>query len=126
MANMNNRSSEVTEYIEQFPPEMRERLATIREFVFSVVPDAQEMIRSKIPSYTLHKKVLIYFAAQNGYVGFYADAQIIETLVDELAAYGKSKAGVHLPLDQPIPYDLLRKMILMKAADNDQKSSRRK
>lgn len=112
----------VDEYILQAPSYMQDRLNEVRRFIFEIAPESEEMIRSKIPSYNLYGRPLVYFASQNGYIGFYSDANIITSLSDKLKGYGLSKAGVHLPVDQPIPYELVKEMIILRMADIQQKT----
>ncbi|MFC2115760.1 DUF1801 domain-containing protein [Bacteroidota bacterium] len=61
---------QVTEYIEQFSPEFQEILFRLRELIYQVVPDAEEAIKWRAPSFSYHRKPVCYFAGFTHHVTF--------------------------------------------------------
>ena len=64
-----------------------------------------------MPAYKLNKKPLVYFAAFKAHIGFYATPSGHEAFKEELSKYKQGKGSVQFPLDQPIPYDLIVRMV---------------
>lgn len=111
MDNKCNAGQTVEQYIACAPQEEIERLQDIHNFIFSIAPNAVGGIGSKMLSYKLCGRQFAYLAAQRGYIGFYVDAKSVEMLSEKLVGFTGSKAGIHLPNDRPIPYDILREML---------------
>lgn len=103
--------NEIDQYILQFPEETRDILNKIRALIKENVPDAIESIAYGMPAYKLNKKPLVYFAAYKTHIGFYATPSGHEAFKEELSKYKQGKGSVQFPLDQPIPYDLIVRMV---------------
>ncbi|MEZ5031834.1 MAG: DUF1801 domain-containing protein [Saprospiraceae bacterium] len=108
----------VNAYLEQFPPPCRDRLHLIRRIIREEVPEATESISYGMPAWKLHGKPLVYMAGYRHHVGFYATRSGHEAFREELAAYKKGKGSVQFPLDQPLPVDLIRRMVRFRAEEN--------
>lgn len=103
--------NEIDQYILQFPEETRDILNKIRALIKENVPNAIESIAYGMPAYKLNKKPLVYFAAYKTHIGFYATSSGHEAFKEELSKYKQGKGSVQFPLDQPIPYDLIVRMV---------------
>lgn len=103
--------NEIDQYILQFPEETRDILNKIRALIKENVPNAIESIAYGMPAYKLNKKPLVYFAAYKTHIGFYATPSGHEAFKEELSKYKQGKGSVQFPLDQPIPYDLIVRMV---------------
>jgi len=113
MREMTPSESQVTtidEYIAGFPKNIRELLEELRRVIRESAPQAEEAIRYGIPTFRL-KGNLVHFAAFNHHIGFYPTPSAITTFSEELSPYKQSKGTVQFPLDRPIPYDLVRKIV---------------
>lgn len=100
----------IDEYIAAFPPEIQSILGNIREIVREVAPEAIEKISYQMPTYYLNGN-LVHFAAFKKHIGFYPTPSGIEAFQDEISKYKGAKGSVQFPLNQPIPYDLIRKIV---------------
>lgn len=107
----------IDKYIAGFPPDVQEILEKIRMTVKEAAPDAQETIKYQMPTFTL-KGNLVHFAAFKKHIGFYPVPTGIEAFKDELAAYVGGKGSVQFPLDQPIPYDLISRIVKFRVKEN--------
>jgi Uncharacterized conserved protein len=107
----------IDEYISQFPPEIQERLKKLREVIKEAAPDAEEKISYQMPTFTLHGN-LVHFAAFKKHIGFYPTPRGIYAFKDELAPYESGKGSVQFPLDKPLPYELIRKIVKARVAEN--------
>lgn len=101
----------VDEYIDRFEGEVKKRLGEIRKLIQAEVPDAQESIAYGMPAYKLHGKPVVYFAGYSHHVGFYATPNGHEAFKDEFAAYKQGKGSVQFPNDQPLPVDLIKRVV---------------
>jgi len=101
---------DIDEYIAGFPKGVQEILEKVRMTVRKAAPDAEEAIKYRMPTFTLNGN-LVHFAAFKNHIGFYPAPTGIEAFKDELSAYKGGKGSVQFPLDQPIPFDLIRRIV---------------
>jgi uncharacterized protein YdhG (YjbR/CyaY superfamily) len=112
----------IDEYITRFPPGVQDILQRIRLTIREAAPDAQETISYQMPTFTL-KGNLVHFAAFKSHIGFYPVPTGIEAFKGELAVYKQGKGSVQFPLDQPMPYDLIRQIVLFRVQENLDKAT---
>ncbi len=110
---MANRSTAATidEYIAEFPPEVQRRLLEIRALIRSLAPDATESISYAIPTFDLNGKHLVHFAGYAHHIGFYPTPNGLEAFAEELKQYKAGKGSAQFPLDQPLPTELIRRIV---------------
>jgi uncharacterized protein YdhG (YjbR/CyaY superfamily) len=111
----------VDDYIAGFPPHVQQILQEIRTTISKAAPDAQETIKYRIPTFTL-KGNLVHFGAYKKHIGFYPTPTGIEKFKNELSAYESSKGAVQFPLDEPIPFDLISKIVKFRVKENLQRA----
>ena len=104
-------------YIAQFPEDVQVILQKIRSTIREVAPEAEEAIKYQIPTFVLNGN-LVHFGGFKKHVGLYPTPGGIEEFRDELAAYAGGKGTVKFPLDQPIPYDLIRRIVEFRVEQN--------
>lgn len=107
----------IDEYIAAFPQDVQEILEKIRMTIREAAPGAQEAIKYRMPTFTL-KGNLVHFAAFKKHIGFYPVPTGIEAFKDELSAYEGGKGSVQFPLDKPIPFDLISRIVKFRAQEN--------
>ena len=100
----------IDEYIDGFPPDVQAILRKMRETIRKAAPKAEEAINYQMPTYVLHGN-LVHFAAFKSHIGFYPTPSGIEKFKDEIATYTWAKGSVQFPLDRPIPYALVTKIV---------------
>lgn len=115
----------IDEYIAGFPPDVQAILQQIRSTIREAAPDAQETIKYAMLTFTLHGN-LVHFAAFAKHIGFYPVPTGIEAFKDELAPYKQGKGSVQFPLDTPIPYDLIRRIVAFRAQENMANAAKRR
>lgn len=111
----------IDKYIQNFPDKVQEILFKIRELVKELAPDAEEQIAYGMPAYKTNKKPLIYFGAYKKHIGLYATPEAHNEFKDELSEYKQGKGSVQFPLNRPIPYELIERIIKFKLAENNRK-----
>jgi uncharacterized protein YdhG (YjbR/CyaY superfamily) len=112
----------IDEYIAAFPKDVQEILEKIRATIRKAAPDAQETINYGIPTFTL-KGNLVHFAAFKKHIGFYPTPSGIEKFKAELSGYEGAKGSVQFPLDKPIPYDLISRIVTFRVKDSMEKAA---
>ena len=108
----------MVEYIAGFPPEVQKILKKIRLTIRKAAPGAEEKISYGIPTFTLKGQYLIYFAGYQKHVSLYPAPRGAEKFKKELAGYAGGKGTVRFPLDQPIPFDLITKIVKFRIKEN--------
>ena len=107
----------IDEYIAGFPGDVKKVLQKIRMTIHEAAPEAQEKISYQMPTFYL-KGNLVHFAAFKDHIGFYPVPSGIEKFKKELSVYKQGKGSVQFPLDQPMPYDLITKIVKFRVKEN--------
>ena len=109
------KSKDVDKYIARFPPKTRRVLAKIRATIHRAAPRVEESITYKIPTFKLNGRRLIYFAVFKAHIGLYPVTPDVKAkFKKELAGYKGGKGTVRFPLDEPVPYGLIAKIVRFK------------
>lgn len=108
---MNKSTISVDEYIDRFDGEVKTRLVKLRQIIKNEAPDAVESISYGLVGYKLDGMPLVYFGGFPHHVGFYATPSGHEAFKSELSKYKQGKGSVQFPLDEPLPIDLVRRMV---------------
>jgi uncharacterized protein YdhG (YjbR/CyaY superfamily) len=105
----------INEYIEDQFKETKKALYEVKECILSAAPDAQELFNYNIPAFALVKNgkrdQQIMISGYSKHVGFYPNPEIIEYFADELKGFKQGKGSVQFPNNQPIPRDLIIRMV---------------
>jgi len=104
----------INAYIKTFPKDVQAVLEKIRETIQKAAPKSEETISYQMPAFKLNGKVLVYFAAWKNHIGFYATPSGNAAFKKELSKYEGAKGSVKFPLDEPIPYALIKKIVLFR------------
>jgi uncharacterized protein YdhG (YjbR/CyaY superfamily) len=107
----------VDEYISNFPKNIQNILENLRKTISKSAPNAEEAISYQIPTFKLNGN-LVHFAAYKNHIGFYPTPSGIEAFIEELSPYEVSKGTVKFPIDEPIPFDLVRKIVEYRVKEN--------
>lgn len=116
---MTNRSTATTidGYIAEFPPEVRHALEEVRAIIRAAAPGATETISYAIPTFDLEGKHLVHFAGYDRHIGLYPTPSGLEAFKDEFAGYKSGKGSVRIPLGEPLPSDLIRRIVEFRIAE---------
>ena len=107
----------IDEYIATFPEETQKVLQDIRATIKAAAPEAQEKISYQMPTFFLNGN-LVHFAAFKNHIGFYPVPTGIAKFKKELSVYEQGKGSVQFPLDQPMPLDLIKKIVEFRLKEN--------
>jgi len=107
----------IDEYIETFPQEVQEKLQKVRQTIHEAAPEAEEAISYQMPTFKLNGN-LVHFAGYEHHIGFYPVPTGMEAFKKELSQYKTGKGSVQFPLDQPLPLDLIRRIVEFRVKEN--------
>ncbi|MBI4730990.1 MAG: DUF1801 domain-containing protein [Chloroflexi bacterium] len=107
----------IDEYIATFPEEIQKILQELRATINAAAPDAVEKISYQMPTFYL-KGNLIHFAAWKNHVGLYPTPSGTREFERELSIYKRAKGSVQFPINQPMPLELIRKIVKFRVAEN--------
>ena len=110
-------STAIDEYIARFPNEVQEILQKIRMTIREAAPDAKEVISYQMPAFHQQGN-LVYFAAWKKHIGFYPPVSEEAEFKQAVAVYEGPKGNLIFPLDQPIPYELISKIVKLRVKEN--------
>lgn len=111
----------IAEYIGSFPAEVQEILEKVRMTIQKAAPDAKEKISYSMPAFE-QNGILVYFAAFKKHIGLYALPSGHETFKEELSKYKSGKGSVQFPLNQPMPFALITKIVKFRVKENLEKA----
>lgn len=115
--------NEIETYIKQFPDNVQEILQNLRKLVKNNAPQAEELFSYGMPAYKTNKKPLVYFAAFKNHIGFYATPSGHSEFKTELSKYKQGKGSVQFPLNNPIPYKLIERIVQFRVSENNKKAN---
>ncbi len=107
----------IDEYVADFPPDIQKILQKIRLTIRRAAPKAEETIKYRMPTFTLNGN-LVHFAAFKKHIGFYPTPTGTKEFQKELSVYNGAKGSVQFPLDQPIPFGLISKIVKFRVKEN--------
>ncbi|MDH2901551.1 MAG: DUF1801 domain-containing protein [archaeon] len=107
----------VGEYIAMYPSNVQSILKKLRQTIKESAPGAQEVISYQIPTFKLNGN-LVHFGAFEDHIGFFPTSSGKEAFKKELSKYKGGKGTVQFPLDRPIPYDLVSKIVKYRVKEN--------
>ncbi len=107
----------IDEYIQTFPPEVQARLQKVRQTIRKAAPQAVETISYQMPTFKLHGKNLVYFAGYKRHIGFYPVPSDVPAFKKELAPFVQGKGSVQFPLDRPLPYTLVKRIVAFRVKE---------
>jgi uncharacterized protein YdhG (YjbR/CyaY superfamily) len=113
-----SQANSIDEYIAGFPPQTAKVLAELRALIKSSAPGATETISYAMPTFDLNGRHLVHFAGYARHVGFYPIPAGIEAFREELKPYKQGRGSVQFPLGQPLPKDLIRRMVEFRVREN--------
>ena len=117
--------SSIDEYIRAFPRDVQKKLSDLRSTIHRAAPDAVERIAYRMPTF-FQKKNLVHFAAYAHHIGFYPTPSAIAACKDELTRYVTSKGAIQFPIDEPLPLDLVTRIVKFRVAENEAKAGVKK
>jgi uncharacterized protein YdhG (YjbR/CyaY superfamily) len=107
----------IDEYIAGYPKNVQVLLKQVRETIRKSAPKAEESISYGIPAYKLDG-MLIYFAGYKNHISVYPAPRGSVEFKEELESYEGGKGTVQFPLDKPIPFSLIKRIVKFRALDN--------
>src|SRR5262245_16550906 len=110
----------IDEYIAACPTDIRSILKKIRSTVRAAAPEAEEKISYRMPAFA-QNGILIYFAAFKNHIGIYPPVRGDEKLLKELSRYQGEKGNLKFPLDEPIPYKLITRIVKLRVKQHAEK-----
>ncbi len=110
----------IDEYIATFPKEVQSILQLVRTTIRKAAPEAEETINYQMPTFKLHGN-LVHFAGYKSHVGFYPAPSGIEAFKKQLSVYKGAKGSVQFPLDQPMPLELISKIVKFRVKETMEK-----
>jgi uncharacterized protein YdhG (YjbR/CyaY superfamily) len=108
----------VDEYIRTFPSDTQLLLDKVRATIKEAAPEAVESIAYGMPAYKTNGKPLVYFAGFKNHIGFYATPTGHSKFASELSKYKQGKGSVQFPLDKPIPFELIGRIVEYRVKEN--------
>ncbi|PZR19544.1 MAG: hypothetical protein DI539_13705 [Flavobacterium psychrophilum] len=115
----------IDEYISGFEPEVQQLLQQVRNTIQAAAPEATEAISYGLPTFKLQGN-LVHFAAFNNHIGFYALPSGNEAFQKELSQYKTGKGSIQFPFDNPLPLELITKIVKFRVEKNIQKAELKK
>jgi len=125
MTTTRTKFNDIDSYIASFPKETQNLLKQVRETIRKAAPLAEETINYGISTFTL-KGSLVHFAAFKNHIGFYPTPSGIETFKKDLSVYDGAKGSVKFPVNKPIPFELISRIVKFRAMENQEKHANKK
>jgi len=115
-----NKPATIDEYSARFAPDVQVILNRVREAIKAAAPDAKEVISYQMPAFR-GRTILVYFAARKEHIGLYPPVSGNAKLVKDCARYAGPKGNLQFPIDEPIPYALITRIVKHRMAQDAMK-----
>ncbi len=125
MNTSNKKFGSVDEYIASFPPEIQSVMKSMRNAIREAAPGAEEAISYGMPAFK-QEGVLVYFAAFKEHISFFPTSSGVSKFKKELSGYLTSKGTVRFPMGEPIPLELIRKIVAFRVKENLEMAKKRR
>jgi uncharacterized protein YdhG (YjbR/CyaY superfamily) len=112
----------IDEYIDRSPPQVRKILEKVRATIRAAAPDAEEVIRYRMPAFRGHG-ILLYFAAFRNHIGLYPPVSGDASVESAIAPYAGEKGNLRFPLDRAIPYALIGRIAKLRVRQDREKAA---
>jgi uncharacterized protein YdhG (YjbR/CyaY superfamily) len=122
MENNKTGFNSIDEYIATFPVDIQKILQEVRATIKTAAPQAEEKISYQMPTFDL-KGNLVHFAAFKNHIGLYPTPSGTEAFKRELVIYQGAKGSIKFPIDEPLPLDLIRRIVEFRVAENLKKAA---
>ncbi len=109
-------------YIARFPADVRAILEEVRTTIRTAAPEAKETISYQMPAFKQHG-ILLYFAGWKKHIGLYPPVSGDKALEQAVARYSGPKGNLQFPLDEPIPYDLIERIVRLRVKQDSAKAA---
>jgi uncharacterized protein YdhG (YjbR/CyaY superfamily) len=116
---------DIDSYIGSFPEKTQKLLQEVRETIRKAAPEAEQTINYGIPTFKFRGN-LVHFAGFKNHIGFYPTASGIEAFKKELSVYEGAKGSVRFPLDKPIPFELIERIVKFRVKESLSKKTDKK
>jgi uncharacterized protein YdhG (YjbR/CyaY superfamily) len=107
----------IDDYIAHYPKNIQEILEGLRQAIRETAPDAKEVISYQMPAFK-QNGILVWFGAFKNHIGFFPKASAIEAFKNRLAPYQISKGTVRFPLNEPLPFDLIKEIVKFRVKED--------
>lgn len=118
-----NPPADIDSYISGYPKEVQRLLETVRKTIRKAAPDATEAMAYGIPTFKFKGKNLVHFGGFKSHIGFYPAPQGLEAFKDELSQYKGAKGSVQFPLNQPLPLELITRIVRYRLEEEQAKTT---
>jgi uncharacterized protein YdhG (YjbR/CyaY superfamily) len=115
-------AKDIDEYLARFPSEVRAVLDKVRATIRKAAPDAQEIISYQMPAFKQHG-ILVYFAGWKQHIGLYPPICGDKAIEQAVARYAGPKGNLQFPLDEPIPYALIQRIVKLRVKQDQEKAA---
>jgi uncharacterized protein YdhG (YjbR/CyaY superfamily) len=115
------RPKDIDTYISQFPAVVQAVLKKVRQTISRAAPHAKETISYQMPAFKQHG-ILVYFAAWKTHIGLYPPISGDKAIEKAIARYAGPKGNLQFPLDEPIPYDLIARVVKLRVKQDNQRT----
>jgi uncharacterized protein YdhG (YjbR/CyaY superfamily) len=116
---------DIDSYISQFPADVQAILEKVRATIHHAAPEAKETISYMMPAFKQHG-ILVYFAAWTKHIGMYPPISGDKTLEKAIARYAGPKGNLQFPLNEPIPYELIERIVKLRVKQDSEKAAARR
>ena len=116
----------IDEYIATFPEDVQKIMEKLRKTIKVAAPKAGEKISYNMPTFTMNGTYLVYFAGWKTHIAFYGAPKGNAKFKEDLSAYETGAGTLKFPLDKPLPFGLITKIVKFRVAENLKRTDKKK
>lgn len=109
-------TNQIVRYYDNLNPEIRQKLEQLKSIILDTVPNAIESMAYGVPCYSFNENAKmdqkIMIAGFKKHISLYPHPDTIEVFQEQLKPYVLKKGTIQFQLNQDLPEDLIKEMIL--------------
>lgn len=111
-------ASEIDSYIELYEEPAGSSLEALRRSIGEMLPDADQGLSYGVPVFRVAGRPVAGFSAAKRWLSYLPHSgEVMAKLADELANFETSKGAVKMPIDSPLPIDVVRQLVQERLAE---------
>ncbi len=119
--------SPIDAFLATTPEDKRGPLEALRRVIRAVVPEADEAIQYRVPTFKYRGKALVGFGYATHHCSFFVmSSTVMRPFAEELAGYDTSTGTIRFKPGSPLPDALVTKLVRARMAEVDAAASERR
>ena len=109
---------QIDEYLADIDEPQKSTLTSLRRIILEIIPNAEECITYRVPTFKIDGKGIAGFAAYRNHCTYFPmSGSVLGQIGEEVAKYKASRGALQFAVDKPLPKALVKKLIRVRLGE---------